>query len=381
MNKLQAKSSSLKVNSSVLLLEGNEIIDLYTIDIAKLLITAKLDYNLTNTLLGSKSASDIGADDAFKFRFHNSIKIFNGNTNIVFAGKTYFAAPITAEGFEMATRGSPPTPKLSMAIRGDGNVAVEGAFRNFKLFLRDFDDLSGAKVTRIRTFSRHLDRGTWYADAVNSVLFDQNYPPPSNYDADPNAIISNEVYYIDRKSLEDKNTLEFELSTILDLQGVKIPLRIIAENACSWQYRGEGCCYENRARRITKTHGANTIMPINAPPVANEKNRVFGRTGDEFAGTTFNDKNHWTTGTSYAKGDVVHVTVDDVNYYFVARGASLNIPPPNGDFWVQDQCSKTIDGCKIRWGAAGKAIAIANNGYVNEALRFGGFPGVMKRGS
>ena len=40
----------------------------------------------------------------------------------------------------------------------------------------------------------------------------------------------------------------------------------------------------------------------------------------------------------------------------------INIPPPNGQYWIADQCSKSIQGCKIRFG--------------ENPLPFGGFYGV-----
>ncbi len=388
MNKAEAQVSSLKINTSVIALEGNEVVDLFTIDISKLILTAKLDYNLLNSSVVGRSTEDI--EKLFKFRFHNNIKLFNGNTKLNFKGEEYMSLPISAEGFEYSTRGSPPSPKLSLAVRGDGNEEVEKAFKTLKIFLRDFDDLNGAKVTRVKTFSRHLDPKTWYAHLPypdnlsnpSNILFSADHPTPSNYDPDPNAIISQDVFFIDRKSQEDKNSLVFELSTLLDLHEVKIPSRVVIERTCNWQYRGEGCCYENRSRQIKSTHGT-AILPNYAPPVADEKNqRLENFSIFKDSGVKFNDRDTWKTNETYNLGDVVRILVDNVNYYFVAHTlVPKNSPPPNTKFWLQDQCSKTIEGCKLRWGPGGKVLSIGDNGYTNERLRFGGFPGVIKRGS
>ena len=506
MTSSQARTSSLKVNTSVILLEGNEIIDLFEIDVSSLLISVK---------------NSSSYHDEKIFRFHNSIKIFNGDSKIHFGPDSYIALPISADGFESTTRGSPPTPKLSMAVRGDGNKESQAAFATFKFYLRDFGDLIGAKVTRIRTFSRHLARRTWFnidpkdlpvtqfgplksltpwrkdwatrsigsvpvwqdptygnaplvdvirynaTEVINNLfpnensatkaayiehmtngvfshpnradwgydnprqfddymtntmpvwatypnfvgasdalknewtkgvntmmnltayhliegfaaesLIDSNYPQPSNYDPDENAIISKEVYFIDRKSLEDKNNLEFELSTLLDLQQISIPLRIVMEKTCGWQYRGEGCCYEAVSRKDAKTHGKAALI-ANAPPVADEKDLLFSKS---FQGITLSDKGLWSKLASYSKGNYVRVKVDGLNYYFVCiQYHSTPAPPPNDTFWVQDQCTKTIESCKLRWGPSGEAekqAKLQGSTLADKKLRFGGFPGIIKR--
>ena len=40
----------------------------------------------------------------------------------------------------------------------------------------------------------------------------------------------------------------------------------------------------------------------------------------------------------------------------------MDMPPPNGQYWIADQCSKSVKGCKTRFG--------------ENALPFGGFYGV-----
>ncbi|SVD39832.1 uncharacterized protein METZ01_LOCUS392686, partial [marine metagenome] len=45
-------------------------------------------------------------------RFHNNIKVFN--SYIIWQGKTYYPAPIQAEGFDISSRGTLPTPVMRM---------------------------------------------------------------------------------------------------------------------------------------------------------------------------------------------------------------------------------------------------------------------------
>lgn len=64
-----------------------------------------------------------------------------------------------------------------------------------------------------------------------------------NPTADPAAEFARDVYYVDRKSNETKDYVEFELAAALDLAGVALPRRQIIQNYCPWQYRGAECGY------------------------------------------------------------------------------------------------------------------------------------------
>ena len=78
---------------------------------------------------------------------------------------------------------------------------------------------------------------------------------------------------------------------------------------------------------------------------------------------------------TYQAGTPIYITIDGINYYYVAKTTvPATSPPPNTAFWIADQCSKNIAGCKLRWGAntKGAQTAAARNGY----LPFGGFPAI-----
>ena len=75
------------------------------------------------------------------------------------------------------------------------------------------NDLSGAEVIRIRTLARYLDAA--------------NFPGDSNPlgTPDPYAEFPRETWVIDRKTAETRDSVSFELSSSLDLQGVRAPKR------------------------------------------------------------------------------------------------------------------------------------------------------------
>lgn len=134
---------------------------------------------------------------------------------ITWQGNDYSPWPIETEGFEK-TSDQQPTPKVSV-----GNI--DGSISALCLAAQD---LVGAKFTYRRTFGKYLD-GQPGADPT------QELPP--------------EIWFIERKASEDNEVVQFELSSALNFQGVKLPRRQIVANVCSWVtiggYRGPYCGY------------------------------------------------------------------------------------------------------------------------------------------
>lgn len=285
-------------------------------------------------------ATDIGGDIAL---FHRYLQ----QGSIWWDGDEYHPMPIEAEGFSK-TSDQPPTPRLTVANLNGGISEL----------CRLYDDLLGAKITRLRTFAKYLDPDsflgpnkvkngvfdtnleywvttptyvTWYApgtmrlvgDAasntgianleitnleigedyriefevldnavtfsvgttqngvdvvassskspglhtvnftagstsvwlnfsrnpltatrIDNVWFRHN---PGNATADSTQMFPPEIWYIERKSSESNEAVQFELVSAMDLNGVKLPNRQIIANFCSWLakggYRGPYCGY------------------------------------------------------------------------------------------------------------------------------------------
>ena len=81
------------------------------------------------------------------YRFHSGTNELSGHGDVVWAGDTYSAFPVEADGFESNTRGTLPKPTLRIAN-------INGLIGSLN---RDFKDLVGAKLTRIRTLAKYLD--------------------------------------------------------------------------------------------------------------------------------------------------------------------------------------------------------------------------------
>lgn len=139
--------------------------------------------------------------------------------NVVWQGITYLALPIEASGFDISAKGTLPRPKLTIAN-------VKGLI---SALIRSYDDLIGMKITRKRTFAKYLD-------AVNF--------PDGNASADPNIYFPDDIWYIDQKVSETRVSIQWELASAFDLQGVQLPRRQIIQNYCQWKYRGGECGFD-----------------------------------------------------------------------------------------------------------------------------------------
>lgn len=140
---------------------------------------------------------------------------------IWFQSIKYSPWPIEVDGFALETS-KPPNPTLRVANL-DGSIS---------LLCAHFDDLVGARIVRRRTFARYLDA--------------ENFPN-GNPTADPGAEFQPSAWFIERKVDEDPEKVEFELSSALDFNGVKLPRRQIVANLCSWMYRDSDCGYTGPA--------------------------------------------------------------------------------------------------------------------------------------
>ena len=125
--------------------------------------------------------------------------------DIVWQGNTYTAIPLKAEGYEASGQGTLPRPSISVSN-------LLGTFTTLIAVLPD--GLEGCKVTRTRTLSKYLD-------AVN-------FTGGSNSEADPTSYFRpRDIYFIDRKSMENRNVISYEMCSAFDLAGVRLPKRQI----------------------------------------------------------------------------------------------------------------------------------------------------------
>jgi lambda family phage minor tail protein L len=189
-----------------------------------------------------------GTDDLYRFHAGTSL---NNNGSVYWNAYEYTPLPLEADGFEYSGNGQLPRPK----IRVSNILSTITA-----LLLTLPDGLEGARVTRIRTLAR-------YIDAVN---FPGGVSP---YSPDPTAEFPREIYTIDRKTVENRAVVEFELAAAFDLAGISAPKRKCIANICQWVYKSTECGYPGALPTCLKTltdckahFGATAELPFGSFP-------------------------------------------------------------------------------------------------------------------
>ena len=397
-NEAQVKSSIKSVNFELTNLTPGSLVTFFEIDLSSLLEDKGI------TLAGQ--AAEIGFGRSLKdgvMRFHNNIKIFN--SYIKWNKNTYYPAPINAEGFESTSTGTLPTPTLSIASQSETGSDQLALLRHE---IAKFGDIIGAKVTRRRTFAKYIDAANFSVKGASKLKQGERaFQIPDGYEPDPYAELPKEIYYIERKEVENKSIIKYTLSSILDLEGIKLPKRTIISDKCVWQYRGIGCWYQHATENeidsgkipllekaeLTKLPEAqprsSNGLPRNAPPVANDKDETITsllggvnlKTG--LTHRELGDGAKWSPDMIYFKGNYVYLEKEKIKYYFVCKKNMADkekgpsFMPPNTNYWIADECSKSLTGCRMRWGTEGK-VQDRGCGIKKGNLPFGGFPAARK---
>jgi phage-related protein len=178
------------------------------------------------------------------YYFHAGTNL-SDNGDMIWAGQSYMALPIEVEGFEYSGQGTLPRPKLRISNLMSTITA---------LILTLPEGLEGAKLTRIRTLARFIDSanfpaGTDYLLTEDSFalmyedstfIFQEVVNPFGT--PDPTAEFPREIYFVDRKSAENRDVVEFELASAFDMAGIRAPKRQCITR-CQWVYRSAECSY------------------------------------------------------------------------------------------------------------------------------------------
>jgi lambda family phage minor tail protein L len=133
--------------------------------------------------------------------------------DIVWQSNTYSRMPVKADGFKYSGKGKLPRPTLTLSnLLGTITSILQLTNQTTAL-----SDLAGAKVTRRRALSKDLDE----------VNFPSNVNPYKSGSVDPSAELPREVYFIERKTIENRNIVQFELVSSFDLFGISAPKKLV----------------------------------------------------------------------------------------------------------------------------------------------------------
>jgi lambda family phage minor tail protein L len=124
------------------------------------------------------------------------------DTDIFWGGQLYSPVPMKAEGFELTTKGAPPTPTATISnLYGAGNLLLDA-----------YLGLIGSDFIRILTLRRFLDDGAT---------------------PDPNAMITREKFVVAQKTSHNAIEIVFRLATRMDQEGTRLPRRQILAMSAS----------------------------------------------------------------------------------------------------------------------------------------------------
>ena len=153
------------------------------------------------------------------FRFHAGANI-NNFGQIKFGTNLYQRVALKAEGFENTSTGTIPRPTLTFSNLGgitkDTTVMTMSDFLNIVNKVTPGNDLLNAKVTRLMPLA--------------SALHNDNFTGNNPFGTPSTDRLQDRIYYIDRKAIENRQIVQFELVSVLDMQNKKIPARIVTRD-------------------------------------------------------------------------------------------------------------------------------------------------------
>jgi phage-related protein len=306
---------------------------------------------------------------------------------LIYDGDKYFPIPCEDEGFEASVGNKFPRPKIRISnivnkFR-DPNVNEAGSgylswHRFISTILRSYNELRNAKLKRKRVFVRFLD--------------DENFEDGNPFGVpNPYAFVEDSSWVIYQKTNENKFFVEFELSSVFDIETAYTPARRLSANYCSFNYRGEGCQYAGLPMRdknnswfqyYDKIVKAYKDVSLNITSMLQAKE--YDRTNKYVIGDVCyvsSEQNYCLTSSSSTPTYVVNGVNKDMTalrtYYVCIQNHSPESPKEPGRYsayWAVDSCGKQLDDCRLRFGNT--ANDLYSDIQRNYPLPFGGFPGI-----
>ena len=153
------------------------------------------------------------------FRFHAGANL-NNFGQIKFNNNLYQRVAVQIEGFQDTSTGTIPRPTLTFSNLGgitkDGTVMTMSDFLAIVNLTTPGNDLLDAKVTRLMPLASALDN--------DNFVGDNPFGTPST------DRLQDRIYYIDRKAIENRQVVQFELTAAHDLENRLIPQRTITRD-------------------------------------------------------------------------------------------------------------------------------------------------------
>ena len=189
------------------------IYTIQTVDTNTFTVTAIVSQTISGSNTVSFNVNSVSANPTvYLFHAGNNMK---DSGDIIWQSNTYSRMPCKAEGFKYTGKGKLPRPTIGFSNLLGTITAIIQLTNNATIL--PFTDLAGAKVTRRRTLARFLDE----------TNFPSNINPYKVGSVDPTAEMPQEIYFIDRKIVENRDIVQFELVSTFDLIGISAPKKLV----------------------------------------------------------------------------------------------------------------------------------------------------------
>ena len=284
--------------------------------------------------------------------------------------KEYIAIPIQIEGIEFSSAGASNRPTLSVANIPILSRSISNNSDGTDDEADILDILNSEGITNNEDLlnSRIVVRKTLLSKTYNSSSSNPNSAPIE---------FPSQTYIIDRVSGETNVVVEFELASPMDIEGVKLPNRVVIGKYCPWRYQG----YLHPDRTQTPTGPAyegGCTWPLNSNGRFFDKNdNVITKNISSIP--TYDSNN---TNDSRSIGFKTKTIRDGHTEIWEAirtipeeSFAGQFNPVTAKGYWTRaDVCGKTLNSCKIRFQGNNSDDTL-NTAFV---LPFGGFPGAKQ---
>lgn len=135
--------------------------------------------------------------------------------NLVGNVASYSPSHMSVSGFEISGSNKLPQPKVTFSN-------MDAVFTDLN---REFDDLVGFRLIRMRTYAKFL------------IKIDGITVPTAN----PDAHFQPDIWLFNRKMEENNQYCVYELGSLFDVEGIRYPRRRMYSNYCPFVYKGPDC--------------------------------------------------------------------------------------------------------------------------------------------
>ncbi len=177
--------------------KSDAAIDLYTIDVGSTRTAA--DWTGPRNLVPANQTDG------------KTVEYANINGAVV----RFLPTHMTVSGFEISGSNKLPQPKVTFSN-------MDAVFTDLN---KEFDDLVGFRLIRIRTYAKFLSSVAGIP--VATVNLQAHFQP--------------DIWMFNRKMEENNQYCVYELASLFDVEGIRYPRRRMYSNYCPFIYKGPDC--------------------------------------------------------------------------------------------------------------------------------------------